>query len=185
MPIATKTTPTRPFTQEPNTPSAQPRLLNAPEAGRADQAAATIDDELAARLRTTILHLARRLKPTEAAGSLTTTEVDVMAITARTRTEPVKLSELASKAGLNPTMLSRMVGKLEAQGYLKRIADQADGRVWRVELTASGRRLQDKVRKERARRLAHELGSMPAADREAVLSALPALEDLAERLLNK
>jgi DNA-binding MarR family transcriptional regulator len=144
-----------------------------------------LDDESAARLRTVILHLARRLKPTSAAGSLTTTEVDVMAISARPSSEPIKLSDLASKAGLNPTMLSRMVGKLEALGYLRRIADELDGRVWRVEVTASGRRLQDKVRKERARRLAHELESMPAAERQAVLAALPALEDLAERLLTR
>ncbi|MGH9170906.1 MAG: MarR family winged helix-turn-helix transcriptional regulator [Acidimicrobiales bacterium] len=146
---------------------------------------AVVDDEVAARLRTVIARLSRRLKPTAAAGALTTTDVDVMAIVARDREAPVKLSELAVQAGLNPTMLSRMVGKLEAQGLLRRLGDESDGRVWRVELTPSGRRLQEKVRKERARRLAHELHSMSPEERQTVVAALAALEELAERLLDK
>jgi DNA-binding MarR family transcriptional regulator len=143
------------------------------------------DGETAARLRIVVARLSRRLKPTEAAGALTTTEVDVLGIVAREREAPVKLTELAGLAGLNPTMLSRMVGKLEAQGLLRRYGDPADGRVWRVELTPAGSKLHEKVRKERARRLAHELDLMAPGERQAIVQALGALEALAERLLQQ
>jgi DNA-binding MarR family transcriptional regulator len=158
----------------------------APAAAAAQPAAAQpADAETAARLRILIARLSRRLKPTEAAGELTTSEVDVLGIMARERQAPVKLSELAVLAGLNPTMLSRMVAKLEAQGWLERLADVSDGRVSRVELTPAGRRLHEKVRKERSRRLAYELDLMPEADRVAIEAALPALERLAERLMER
>ena len=59
------------------------------------------------------------------------------------------MSDLASFCGLNPTMLSRMVPKLEEAGFLRREADPTDGRVWRVEATKKARTLLARVRTER------------------------------------
>ena len=54
----------------------------------------------AAWLRIAVARLSRRLRPTEAAGSLTATEVDVLV--AAERRGPIRLSDLAGFAGLNP-----------------------------------------------------------------------------------
>jgi DNA-binding MarR family transcriptional regulator len=142
-----------------------------------------VQAEAPARLRIAIARLSKRLKPTAAAGSLTTTEVDVLQTVARVG--PVKLSMLAGQAGLNPTMLSRVVAKLEEQGLLSRLGDASDGRVCRVEVTPAGDELHDRVRSERTDVLSNELDRMPESDREAISAALPALEQLAERLLER
>ncbi|HXY45841.1 MAG TPA: MarR family transcriptional regulator [Acidimicrobiales bacterium] len=147
---------------------------------------AVVDDvgaDAPARLRIAVARLSKRLRPTAAAGSLTTTEVDVLQTVARLG--PVKLSLLAGQAGLNPTMLSRVVAKLEELGLLRRLPDARDGRVCRVEVTEAGTALHDRVRSERTDVLSSELDRLPAADRAAVLAALPALEQLAERLLER
>ncbi len=149
-------------------------------------AAVVVDEvqaEAPARLRLAVARLAKRLKPTAAAGSLTTTEVDVLLTVARVG--PVKLSALAGESGLNPTMLSRVVAKLEDQGLLRRLADARDGRVCRVEVTEEGETLRDRVRSERTDVLSHELEGLTPADRAAVVAALPALEKLAERLMQR
>ena len=65
------------------------------------------------------------------------------------RLGPVRLSDLAAEEGLNPTMLSRIVGKLESAGLVVRTPDVADGRVAFVTASKDGRRLVDKVRRER------------------------------------
>jgi DNA-binding MarR family transcriptional regulator len=135
----------------------------------------------AARLRIAVARLSRRLRPTEAAGSLTAAEVDVLV--AAERRGPIRLSDLASFAGLNPTMLSRLIPKLEKAGLVRRLAVEADRRVCRVEATAKGRRLLARIRSERNDALSRRLGELGPAEREAVLVALPVLEELAERLL--
>lgn len=148
--------------------------------------AATIDEvgaETPARLRIAVARLSKRLKSTAAAGSLTTTEVDVLQTIARVG--PIRLSNLADEVGLNPTMLSRVVAKLEERDLLRRLTDETDGRVCRVEVTAAGRDLRDRVRNERTDVLSHELDALSAAERAALLAALPALERLAERLLQR
>lgn len=140
-------------------------------------------EEAPARLRIAVARLSRRLKPTAAASSLTTTEVDVLQTVARLG--PVKLSQLAVSAGLNPTMLSRVVAKLEDQGLVRRLSDETDGRVCRLEVTGAGRMLHDRVRSERTDLLSNELDLLSKSDRHAVVAALPALERLAERLLER
>ena len=135
----------------------------------------------AARLRIAVARLSRRLRPTKAAGALTVTEIDVLV--AAERRGPIRLSDLASFAGLNPTMLSRLIPKLEEAGLIRRLADGADRRVCRVEATAKGRALLDRVRSERNDALSRQMSQLASPEREAVLRALPVLEELAERLV--
>lgn len=141
------------------------------------------EGELPGRLRIAVARLSRGLKPTTAAGALTTSEVEVLATTSRMG--PVKLSELAVVVGLNPTMLSRIIAKLEDQRLLKRLGDESDRRVCRVQVTAAGARLHARVRSERNDVLSRQLQRLSAEERAALLEALPALELLAERLLER
>lgn len=142
-----------------------------------------VSDVGAARLRIAVARLSRRLRPTAAAGALTPTEVDVLV--AADRHGPLRLSDLAAFAGLNPTMLSRLVPKLEGAALLRRLVSEGDRRVCRVEATPKGRRLLERIRSERTDSLSRLLRDLDADARDAVARATPVLEQLAERLLER
>ena len=55
------------------------------------------------------------------------------------------MSELADLATIDRTTLTRTVDRMEEAGWLARQADEADMRVTRLALTASGRRLFDRI----------------------------------------
>ncbi len=137
----------------------------------------------AARLRIAVARLSRRLRPTAAAGALTTTEIDVLV--AAERRGPIRMSDLAEFTGLNPTMLSRLIPKLEESGLIRRLFDDSDRRVCRVEATAKGHRLLERVRSERNDVLSRRLEELDGEQRRALAAALPVLEQLAERLLEE
>jgi DNA-binding MarR family transcriptional regulator len=143
--------------------------------------ATEISEGSAARLRMAVTRLSKRLRPTAAAGTLTSTELDVLF--ASDRRGPLRLSDLAGFAGLNPTMLSRLVPRLEATGLLRRLVVEGDRRVCRVDVTAKGRRLLERIRSERNDALSELLRALDDGERVAVFTALPVLEELAERLL--
>src|ERR1700722_4829826 len=82
--------------------------------------------ETAARLRPAGGRPGRRIRPTRVGADLTLTEATVLATTARHG--PVGLSWLAREEGMNPTMLSRVVWRLEDAGLLARRPDPRDRR---------------------------------------------------------
>jgi len=98
------------------------------------------------------------------------------------RRGPLGLSELAALEGLNPTMLSRVIGKLDDAGLLRRSADPDDRRVGLVEITAEGAALAIAVRAMRGRMLDDQLGQLGEAELDALVAALPVLEKLARGL---
>jgi DNA-binding MarR family transcriptional regulator len=55
------------------------------------------------------------------------------------------MSELADLATIDRTTLTRTVDRMQHAGWLSRLADSDDMRVTRLELTAAGRRLFDKI----------------------------------------
>jgi DNA-binding MarR family transcriptional regulator len=134
----------------------------------------------AGRLRIVVARLSRRAERTRAGAALTPSETSVLA--SIVRQGPMRLSDLASAEGMNPTMLSRLVNGLENAGLVARRADQADHRGVLVEATARGRRLQWQIRTERTDALSMALQRLSPGQRAAVELALPALEALAEEL---
>lgn len=143
---------------------------------------AALDVETASRLRAVIGKLSRRLRKTAsgAAAGLTPTRISVLLHVARAG--PLRISELATAEGLNPTMLSRVVADLAEAGLLERVSDAGDRRTAWVKSTAAGRRLADRMRRERTDALYLALADLPEADRSLVERALPALELLTEQL---
>jgi DNA-binding MarR family transcriptional regulator len=95
---------------------------------------------------------------------------------------PMRLSELADHEGINPTMLSRIVGKLCDEGLILRRSDDRDRRAFHVEVTDAGRAAHDRIVARRTEALAVGLSRLSESDRERLLSALPALELLAADL---
>ncbi len=136
--------------------------------------------ELPISLRMVIARLGRHLRQTRAGADLSPTQYQVLA--SIVRLGPVRLSDLAAAEGLNPTMLSRIAGKLETAGLVDRTADSADGRVALVSVSAGGRRLVDRVRSERTDALSRALGHLDADQRHTLAQALPVLESIAETL---
>ena len=138
------------------------------------------DAEDIARLRIALGRISRFLDRQSRDSRLTRTQASVLGSV--TRHGPMRLSELADIEGVNPTMLSRIVGKLEDAGLFVRRPDPADGRAVLVEVTDSGRAEQLRLRAERTELLNARLAALPAARGAELLAALPALESLADEL---
>jgi DNA-binding MarR family transcriptional regulator len=94
----------------------------------------------------------------------------------------VRLGELTAAEGLNPTLLSRVLGVLVERGLVKRVADPDDRRAALVASTAAGRRVRERMRKERSAKLEPVLAALSNAERQSIVAALPALEQLGDLL---
>jgi DNA-binding MarR family transcriptional regulator len=94
----------------------------------------------------------------------------------------MRLSELAESEGINPTMLSRVTADLVEARLLSRSSDEGDRRAAWVDVTVAGRRLAQRIRRERTDALMMALDGLPEHDRRAIEEALPAIEQLAEHL---
>ncbi len=155
---------------DPRTPAPpSPAGESAPGAGDFDEAA---------RLRAALLRLGRLLRNIDAGSGLTPAELAVLA--AVDRYGPVRPSDLARHQALNPTMLSRLLGRLVEDGTVARQEDPDDGRVALVSVTARGRELHQQLQAARAAALRQHLDQLPLSQQRAVSAALPALEALAE-----
>jgi DNA-binding MarR family transcriptional regulator len=136
--------------------------------------------ESTARLRAAIGKLSGRLRPTVAGAGLTPSQTSVLFTIVRIG--PLRLSELAEIESLNPTMLSRITGQLVDSELIRRSADPGDRRAAFVEATASGRRLRERIHRERTLALSAHVEELDKEQREALWAALPVLEELAQRL---
>ena len=139
-----------------------------------------MDEDSVIRLRRTVLRLARQLNAASVGEGLTPTQASVLGII--TRRGPLGLTELSEIEGLNPTMLSRVVGKLDSFGLIRRLRDPDDFRAARVEVTPEGRQAYQRIAAERAAILSERLAGLPPDQEAALVAALPALENLAEDL---
>ncbi len=144
--------------------------------------APTLELDGAARLRVAIGRLSRRLRSTAASRDAGLTPTAISLLLTVVRTGPVRLSELAEGEGLNPTMLSRVVAGMVQDGLLDRSSDERDRRAAWVKATAAGRRLAERMRRERTAAVNLALAELSDAERRAIEEALPALEALSEQL---
>lgn len=140
----------------------------------------TFDDDDVVRLRIALARISRRLDRQSRVQELTATQASVLASVARFG--PLRVSDLAEIEGVNPTMLSRIVGKLQDAGLMGRTPDPDDGRASLVEATPSGCEVNARQRAERTKLLTDRLAELPDARAAELLAAVPALESLAEQL---
>ena len=138
------------------------------------------DAETVDRLRVAMRRITRRIDRQVPGDGLTSTQLSVLAAVAIRG--PLGLSELADHEGVNPTMLSRIVGQLEAARLIQRRVDSDDRRAVRVEVTPDGLRLREQLLAERSRLLADRLANLPDGTVKALIAAIPALEALAAEL---
>ena len=139
-----------------------------------------MDDDEAVRLRRAVLRIARRLNTSATAGGLTPTQASVLGLVVVRG--PISVAELVRLEQINPTMLSRVIGKLDEAGLVVRTADPADQRAVRLRGTRKGRTVYERIRIERALVVSAGTARLGVRDRDAITRALPALERLADEL---
>lgn len=139
-----------------------------------------MDDEGAIRLRRVISILARQLNSSATVAGLTPSQASVLRLIVGRG--PISLAELASLEGLNPTMLSRVIGRLQAMALISRIPDPADLRSASVASTPAGRQVDQQIKARRAAAVAKNLKLLTADQVRVLTEALPVLEALAEAM---
>ncbi len=136
--------------------------------------------EQTARLRAVIGRISRRLRPTQAGAGLTPSQIAVLFTVVRAG--EIRLSGIAEKEGMNLTMVSRIAATLCEAGLIDREAGKEDRRSVMLHPTTAGRRLRERIHRERTEALADHVGDLRDAELKALDRALPVLERLAERL---
>jgi DNA-binding MarR family transcriptional regulator len=135
------------------------------------------DTESAARLRRVIVRLARTLNDSASAEGLSPSQASVLAVIGARG--PLALAALAEFEGINPTMLSRIVTKLDGEGLIRRMPNPDDQRAALVEATEQGRETSERIRAARTAVVTKLVGGLPRQTAAALLVALPALEAMA------
>jgi DNA-binding MarR family transcriptional regulator len=135
------------------------------------------DNESAARLRRVIVRLARTLNDSASAEGLSPSQASVLAVIGARG--PLALAALAEFEGINPTMLSRIVTKLDGDGLIRRMPNPDDQRAALVEATERGRETSERIRAARTAVVTKLAGGLPPQTAAALLVALPALEAMA------
>jgi len=138
----------------------------------------TFDPEAVARLRRAIGRLARVLNASAMSEDLTPSQASVLAIIGFRG--PIGPTEVARIEGINPTMLSRIVTKLDSAGLIRRTPHPTDQRAALLEATDAGRARTQRIREKRSATVTAILADLPPTTTATLLAALPALEDLAD-----
>lgn len=132
------------------------------------------------RLRQAISRLGRELNTTATDEGLTPTQASTLNVISRRG--PISLSELARVERLNPTMLSRVIAKLDGAGLIARTPHPEDQRSAVVGVTDHGQATAERIRDNRTKEVAHAAGALNAEQQRLITEAVPALEALVEQL---
>ncbi|HEY1531438.1 MAG TPA: MarR family transcriptional regulator [Galbitalea sp.] len=127
-----------------------------------------------------ISRLSRHLNPSAAGLGLTPSQASALSLISVRG--PLSLTDLATLEGLNPTMVSRIVGKLDDARLIVRSRDETDLRSATVEATDDGRQVNDLISAQRADAVADRVNRLTLHQQKALFAALPALEALADEL---
>jgi DNA-binding MarR family transcriptional regulator len=120
-----------------------------------------------------LFQLLRRLTPADEIGLTAGSTLRRLA-----RDGDHRLSELAVAERVTQPAMTQLVSRLERDGLVRRGAHPGDGRVVIVSLTAAGQAVLDRRHDARVARLEELLARLPAADRAAIVAALPAFDRL-------
>ncbi len=133
--------------------------------------------EEARRLRYSVTRLARQLRR-QAGTDLTPTQS--AALVSIEKHGPITIGDLATHEQVSAPTATNVVSKLEAGGLVRRLRDDADRRVCRVELTPRGHRELQEVRSRKTEWLAARLRDLPPEDLAKLTAALDVLEHLTD-----
>lgn len=132
----------------------------------------------AVRLRRAINKLARRFNTSATDEGLTPTQASVLALIAGRG--PIAIAELQRLEHINPTMLSRVVSKLDEIGLIVRTPDPGDLRSASLVATERGQLAHQRILAQRAETVSTSAKRLTTREHATLIAALPALERLAE-----
>ena len=92
---------------------------------------------------------------------------------------PATPSQLADRLALARSTVSRLLERLDTEGWIRRRPDPTDGRSSQVVLTATGRRTADRVLTARHARLSGLMANIDEPDRADIVRALRLLAEAA------
>jgi DNA-binding MarR family transcriptional regulator len=138
------------------------------------------ESQLAEQLRGALGRLNRSLRLTHVESDLSSSQREVLMAIARAGS--LRLSDLAREEGLNPTMLSRIVAKLEAAGMVTRTSDPQDARFIHLAAAPAGLALRETIRNERTDALVYALGRLSKEEQRTLSVAAPVLERIVAAL---
>lgn len=137
----------------------------------------TLDD--VARLRLAIVRLARRQRQRSGTGLSVGLQSALAVVDAH---GPLTLGELATIERLAPPTVTRIVSKLEDEGFVARHGDPDDGRRFLVAITDEGAARLDESRERRNAWLSDRLAQLSAADQKRLTAAIGPLERLIDEI---
>jgi len=135
-------------------------------------------DVLSEELVLISIKLVRRLRGLDPTPALSPAESSALAVLIFAG--EITMGELASYEGVKAPTMTRLVQNLEQRGVIKRIKDEKDARIFRLGVTATGRKLFTTGQKRRLQPLIKLLDSLEASDRTKLMAALPVLRKIAE-----
>ena len=136
-----------------------------------------MDDENVIRLRRTIVRLARQFGAASTGEGLTPSQSSVLGLIVAQG--PLSLAHLGDLEGLNPTMASRVVGRLHAMNLITRNPDPSDLRTASVTATTTGTLTCKRIQRQQTVMVSRCLELLGDSRETVLLEALPALEELA------
>ena len=139
-----------------------------------------MDVDATVRLRGVVNRLSRQFNASARHEGLTPTQASVLGLIAFR--ESMSLTEVATLEGLNPTMVSRVIGRLDELGLIVRQPSATDLRVTLVSLTPEGQATHARVKEQKAQVIADGLQRLNDRDQASIMAALPALEALSGAL---
>lgn len=141
-------------------------------------AAGSEGPELAPRLRLSVMRLARRLRQLDlAADGITLSQLSALYVLMKQGA--MTIGDLAATEKVQPPTMTRLVTKLEEEGWVRRRPHPTDGRVVLVEPTDEAARLVEASRSRRTAELERRLGTLTAAERRRVADVVELLDKLA------
>ena len=132
--------------------------------------------EMAAHLRLSATRLARRLRQESGAG-LTSSQLSALAVIEHHG--PLTLGAVAEHEGVAPPSITRVVGRLEADGLVVRHTDPDDRRVARVTVSGRGAALLAESRRRKTAWLTSRIAGLDPDGRRRLAAALDVLDELA------
>ena len=147
--------------------------------GVEDSVRASSREDIAEALEQAAILITRHL--TARAGlSLT----GALALSKLTEEGPVRLTALATAAGISQPSMTELVQRLERQGLAIRLVDPEDGRAALVDITHTGRALLDDRRRDRRDRLAELLTTLSPEDEATLTLAVHVAHPIIQRLIH-
>lgn len=135
------------------------------------------DSEFVDQLATALELVIRRLRSLAAAGEVSPTAAAVM--TTLQTGGSTRITDLARAQRISQPAVTQLIGRMEADGLVRRETVEADRRTTLVTLTLHGSAVIEARRVQRRDALDALLGELHEADRLAIEAALPGLERLA------